>query len=295
MPNVTANGIQIEYETFGDKSNTPLLLINGFGGQLIHWDEELCKQLAENNLYVIRYDNRDVGLSSKFFEKAGGPKVLESLIAVQQGKQVIPPYTLKDMADDAVGLLDSLNIEKAHVCGISMGGMIAQLVAIHYPSRIFSLISMSSSTGDPQLPPGTPEAQAALAENPPPDRDQFIGYFVKFFEALCGPGSDSDERLAKKLGEMTFDRSYYPQGRACQFLAVRTAGSSKEELKLVKIPTLVIHGDHDPVLPLEHGKATANAIPNSELVIVEGMWHVPVPRFYPQIVNAIAKHTHRIG
>ena len=165
MPTVNANEIQIEYDTFGNPSCPPLLLIMGLGGQLIHWDEDFCRQLADKGLFVIRYDNRDTGLSTKF-EAAGLPDMAALLDARLQGRSIEPPYTLEDMAADAAGLLEALNIKKAHICGSSMGGMIAQTAAIRYPARLLSLISIYSTTGDPNLPPPQPTALEALITPP---------------------------------------------------------------------------------------------------------------------------------
>jgi pimeloyl-ACP methyl ester carboxylesterase len=291
MPNVTANGIQIEYETFGESTSPALLLISGFSEQMIQWPSQFCEGLSKKGLYVIRFDNRDTGLSSKFFEKAGGEKIIEKIEAYQRGEPVEPPYTTNDMADDAIGLLDALHIEKAHICGISMGGRIAQTMAINSPTRIMSLISIASSTGESGLPQGTDEARKAVQTLPPPDREEYIKHSCDVFEALRGPFREGDMELARQLGELSFDRCYYPQGRACHALAGWTAGSRKEELKSVTVPTLVIHGEHDPIAPLEHGKATVEAIPNAKLMIVKDMWHIPVPAHYPEIIEAIIEHT----
>ncbi len=166
MPRVNANGIQLEYETFGEPTSSPLLLIIGLAEQLTSWDEELCEQLAQQGHYVIRYDNRDAGLSSKI-EEAGVPDVMRLIEALMKGEKINPPYTIEDMADDAVGLLDALGIEKAHVCGMSMGGMIAQELAIRHPQRVLSLISIYSTTGNPKLPQAKPEIMQVLLTPPP--------------------------------------------------------------------------------------------------------------------------------
>src|SRR4030043_1686051 len=168
MSRVTANGIQIEYETFGNPSSRPLLLIIGLGGQMIHWDDDLCRDLAKRGHYVIRFDNRDVGLSTKF-DEAGVPTLFETFGKIMQGEKIKPPYTLDDMADDAVGLLDALGIRPAHICGMSMGGMIAQTIAIRHPSRVLSLISIYSTTGDKDLPPPRSDVRELLLAPPPRD------------------------------------------------------------------------------------------------------------------------------
>ena len=159
MAQANSNGIQIEYETFGEPDSQPLLLIIGFAGQLILWDEELCRKIAQRDHYVIRFDNRDVGLSTKM-DDAGVPDIMKTIEALMKGEAVQPPYTMEDMADDAVGLLDALDIEKAHICGMSMGGMIAQTIAVNYPQRVASLISIYSNMGDPEDPQPKPEASS---------------------------------------------------------------------------------------------------------------------------------------
>jgi pimeloyl-ACP methyl ester carboxylesterase len=297
MPNVTANGIQIEYDTFGDPLSPPLLLIMGYGCQMILWDEEFCRQLVEKGHYVIRYDNRDIGLTSKFFEKSGGPKILEMLVALQRGEEVSNvPYTLYDMADDAIGLLDSLSIEKAHICGLSMGGSIAQIMATRYPSRVLSLISiMAGMGGDLDLYPPAPETQAALATLPPAEREEFIKYFINIMTTIAGPNMPPDEKLVYQQGAITYDRCYYPQGMVCQLVALLATGSRKEEVKSITAPTLVIHGDADPLAPLGMGKSTAETIPGAELLIIKDMGHgLSCPEVWPTIVEAIAKHTRKV-
>jgi pimeloyl-ACP methyl ester carboxylesterase len=293
MPNVAANGIRIEYDTFGAPSSQPLLLIMGFSGQMVGWYEELCNQLAKQGLYVIRFDNRDVGLSSKI-DEAGEPNVIEILAAYQRGEEVKPPYTLDDMADDAIGLLDALTIDKAHICGVSMGGMIAQIIAIRYPSRVSSLISMRSSTGDPELPQGKPEVWALLLSPRPAEREANIEHGINFLRALEGSKFPPDEQLVRRIAELAYDRCYHPQGIARQAVASMTAGNRTQALKSVTAPTLVIHGSEDPIFPVEHGKATAEAISGAELLIIEGMGHgFSNPEVWPRLVDAIAAHTHK--
>jgi len=291
MSNVEANGIQIEYETFGDPKEPPLLLIIGFTGQLIAWDDGLCEQLAQHGHYVIRFDNRDVGLSSKL-EEAGVPDIG----AMLRGETIDIPYTIEDMADDAVGLLDALGIEKAHICGMSMGGMIAQAVAINHPKRILSLISIYSTTGNPELPPPTPEAMEVLLTPPPLEREANIEHTLKFFRWITGPGFSFDEEWSRKLAAQAYDRAFYPMGAARQFAALFTQKNRKPALTSVSVPTLVIHGSDDPLLPVEDGKDTAEAVPGAELIIIEGMGHdLPHGGAWPQIIDAIVDHTRKVG
>ena len=293
MPSVDANGIQIEYETFGDKSGRPLLLIIGLGAQMIHWDDNLCKDLAARGHYVIRFDNRDVGLSTKFGE-TGMPNLPEIFGKLLRGEKVKPPYTLDDMADDAVALLDTLNIPKAHICGMSMGGMIAQTIAIRHPERVLSLISIYSTTGNPQVPQAKPEIIGLLTTPPPGERQAYIEHMLVVFKTISGPGFPPDEAWTRKIMGETYDRSFYPEGMARQLVAILTHGNRAPALSSVKVPTLVIHGTSDPLVSVEGGKDTARAIPGAELMLIEGMGHdLPHGGAWPRIVEAIAKHTQK--
>jgi len=295
MPNVKVNGIQIEYDTFGNSSSPPLLLIIGVGCQMIFWDEELCERLAAKDLYVIRFDNRDVGLSTKL-EEAGVPDIMAALGALIQGETIQTPYTLDDMADDAVGLLDALGIEKAHICGTSMGGMIAQTVAIRHPSRVLSLIPIYGSTGNPELPRPKPEALDFFITPPPEEREAFIEHMVKGLQMLAGPGFPFDEEWHRNLAAQSYDRAFYPQGMARQLVAIWAHGNRKPALASVTAPTLVIHGSDDPIIPVEAGKDTAEAIAGANLLIIEGMGHdFPHSGAWPQIIDAIAEHTHKVS
>ena len=290
MSNVEANGIQIEYETFGEPKLPPMLLIIGFAGQLIVWDDELCEQLAQRGYYVMRFDNRDVGLSSKL-EVAGVPDIG----ALLRGETIDIPYTIEDMADDAVGLLDALGIEKAHICGMSMGGMIAQAVTINHPQRVLSFISIYSTTGNPELPPPTPEAMEVLLTPPPLEREANIEHTLKFFRRITGPGFPFDEEWHRKLAAQAYDRAFYPQGAARQLAAIFTQKNRKPALTSVSVPTLVIHGSDDPLLPVEGGKDTAEAVPGAELKIIAGMGHdLPHGGAWPQIIDAIVDNTHKV-
>lgn len=294
MPNLTANGIKIEYDTFGDPSSPPLLLIMGLGRQMIAWGEAVCDQLARQGLYVIRFDNRDVGLSSKI-DEAELPNIEEVLAARQSGEKAKIPYTLDDMADDAIGLLDALGIERAHICGISMGGMIAQIMAVRYPSRVWSLVSMESGTGAPDLPPAKPEVIALLLAPRPAERDAYVEHMLNIFRTIAGSKIPIDEQLTRRLSEQSYDRCYYPQGVARHWAAIIAAGDRTQALKSVTAPTLVIHGSEDPLVPIEHGKATAEAVPGAEVLIIEGMGHGLHYEVWPRLVNAIAAHTQKAG
>jgi pimeloyl-ACP methyl ester carboxylesterase len=289
MPNVTANGIQIEYDTFGDSSLPPLLLIMGLGMQMIAWDEDFCKKLVEKGLYVIRFDNRDVGLSTKF-EGAGVPDVMAALTAFMQGQEVEAPYNLDDMTDDAVGLLDALGIEKANICGASMGAAITQTIGYRHPTRILSLIPIMGPTGNPELPQPKPEAMEILLTPAPEEREAYIEHAVRNSKILWG-SLNFDEEYSRQRAARAYDRSFYPQGVARQLVASLAHGNRKPHLASVTAPTLVIHGVEDPLVPVEHGKDTAEAIPGAEILLIDGMGHSLPKEAWSQIVDAIAKHT----
>lgn len=292
MPSVLANNIRIEYDTVGNPSHPPLLLIMGLGGQLIHWDENFCRRLADQGLFIIRYDHRDTGLSTKF-ETAGLPDVNDLLNASRQTQSINAPYTLHDMADDAAGLLDALNIPRAHICGTSMGGMIAQTLAIRHPERVLSLISIYSTTGNPDLPPPQPAAMEALMTPQPAERQAFIDFNVKTHRAIAGSGYPFDEAFIRTISARSYDRAFHPQGVGRHMLAVMAQENRTSALAAVAVPALVIHGTADPLVPVAHGQDTADAIPGAQLLLVDGMGH-DLPRangLWPQVIDAIAAHT----
>nr|ACL67850.1 lipolytic enzyme [uncultured bacterium] len=293
MAITNANGIQIEYDTFGKSGEPALLLIVGLANQLIHWDEALCQQLARRGHYVIRFDNRDAGLSTKLAE-AGIPDIGQIMEARRKGEEIKPPYTIEDMADDAVGLLDALGIEAAHICGMSMGGMIAQTIALNHRQRVLSLISIYSHTGNPALPEPKPEALEILFTRPPEERQANIEYALKVFRTLSGSGFPLDEEWHRNIAAQAYDRAFYPEGVARQLAAVLTQKNRKSELGSVCVPTLVIHGADDLLVPVEGGKDTAAAVPEAELIIIDGMGHdLPHAGAWPQIIDAIVGHTHK--
>ena len=283
------NGLEITYDAFGDPSAPPLLLIMGLGAQMIAWDEEFCAQLAARGYWVIRFDNRDVGLSTKL-DEAGVPDIFTLMQAQSQGEAAQAPYTLRDMADDAVGLLAALAVESAHVVGVSMGGMIAQEMAIHHPNRVRTLTSIMSTTGDPELPPPKPEALSVLLTPFPADRDAFIEDSIQAWQVLSGPGFPLDQDLIKERAGRSFDRGLSLAGTARQMAAVVTSGSRREALRLVTVPTLVIHGDADPLVPVECGMDIANSIPGAELMVIKGMGHDLPLAVVPRVIEAIVNH-----
>jgi pimeloyl-ACP methyl ester carboxylesterase len=289
MPNVTANGIQIEYDTFGDSSFPALLLIAGNGAQMIVWDAEFCELLAKTGLFVIRFDNRDAGLSTKF-DESGIPDIMAAIKAAMEGKPVESAYTLDDMADDSVGLLNALGIEKAHICGASMGGMIAQVISYRHPKYALSLTSIMSTTGNPDLPYGKLDAIAAVVAPAPEERKAYVEHFVNVWRRIWSPGFPFEEERVRTFMEKSYDRSYCPQGMARQNTAVIASGDRRLLLSSIKAPTLVIHGADDPLIPVEGGKDTARVIPGASLLIINGMGHDMPKGVWAEIVDAISKH-----
>ena len=294
MPRVETNGIQVEYDTFGDRSARPLLLVMGLGGQMIMWDEEFCEQLADCGHFVVRFDNRDIGFSTQFDEH--GPPDMAAMMAAFAGGEAPPSaYTLDDMADDAAGLIEALELEAAHVCGASMGGMIAQTLAIRYPRRVKSLVSIMSTTGEPELPGPSPEAMSILVGPPPQTREEAIERGVKLWSVIGSPGFPFDEERTRERAGRFYDRANHPEGQARQLAAIVSHGSRREALTRLDVPTLVIHGAADPLVPVAGGRDTAAAIPGAELLVVEGMGHDLPPGAWPTIVPAIERHTQAAG
>jgi pimeloyl-ACP methyl ester carboxylesterase len=290
MSKVTANEIQIEYDTFGDSFFPALLLIAGNGAQTIFWDVEFCELLVKKGYFVIRFDNRDAGLSTKF-EEAGIPDFPTAIKALMEGKPVDSAYSLDDMADDAVGLLNALGIERAHICGASMGGMIAQVIAYRHPKHVLSLTSIMSTTGNPDLPQGKPEALAAVLAPAPQEREAFVEHMMNVWRKIWSPGFPFEENRARTFIENSYDRSYYPQGAVRQNLALLANGDRRASLSKIAVPTLVIHGADDPLILVEGGKDTARVIPGASLLIINGMGHDMPKGGWAQIVDAISKHT----
>jgi pimeloyl-ACP methyl ester carboxylesterase len=293
MASIQANGITIEYDTFGDRAGRPLLLIMGLGGQMIHWDEAFCRDLAGRGHFVIRFDNRDVGLSTHF-DQAGVPRFQEVMAAAARGERIEVPYSLDDMADDAFGLLDGLGLPRAHVCGASMGGMIAQAMAIRHPARLLSLISIMSRTGDPAVAVPAPEVMAALSTPAPVEREAFIEHTVKMQRIVGSPGFPLNEQDARERAARAFDRAFDPAGVARQMAAVMAQSNRKPALASLRVPTLVIHGSSDPLVPVEAGYDTAQAVPGAEMLVIEGMGHEMPKGAWPRIVEAISAHTAKV-
>jgi pimeloyl-ACP methyl ester carboxylesterase len=292
MPRIATNGVELEYEAFGVARAPAILLIMGLGAQMILWDEEFCEALAGRGYRVIRFDNRDVGLSTKL-EHAGVPNMATALGAVAQGRLPSAPYTLHDMADDTEGLLGALGIDAAHVVGASMGGMIAQTLAIRHPQRIRTLTSIMSTTGNPELPRATPAAMQVLMTPAPTHREGFIEHHVEVSKVIGSPGFPFNAERVRARGARVFDRGGSPAGIARQMVAILASGNRKPALASVRAPTLVIHGDADPLVPIAAGHDTAEAVPGAELLVIEGMGHDLPREAWPRLVDAIAKHAGR--
>jgi pimeloyl-ACP methyl ester carboxylesterase len=290
MVTARANSIDIEYETFGDPADPPMLLIMGLGGQLIVWDDELCRQLAARGFHVIRFDNRDVGLSTKLDDLSE-----PDMMALLQGDRASVAYDLEDMASDAAGLLDALGIERAHIVGVSMGGMIGQVLAIEHPDRVLSLASIMSNTGDPSVGQPTPEAIQVLMKPPLTEREAVIESEVETTRILGSPGFPFDEERTRRRAAASFDRSFHPAGVNRHVGAVVAAADRTERLTRVDVPTVVIHGSADPLVTPSGGEATAKAIPGAELIVIEGLGHELPPGAWPIVIEAVVANAKRSG
>ncbi len=292
MPTLTANGIRIAYEEFGDRAAAPVLLIMGLGAQMVLWREDFCRLLAARGHRVIRFDNRDVGESS-WLDSLGVPDVMGAFAAAATQQPFAAPYLLRDMAADAAGLLDGLAIEAAHVVGTSMGGMIAQTMAIEAPARVRTLTSIMSTTGAPGLPTPRPEVAAVLITPPPPTRAEAIEHGVTVYRTIGSPGFPFDEAEVRHLATVMYDRGFHPLGVARQLVAVLASGDRTAALAGLRLPTLVVHGTDDPLVPFPAGQATAAAIPGAELLAIEGMGHDMPRPIWPRLVDAISALTAR--
>lgn len=287
---VHSNGIIIAYETFGNKANEAIILIQGTGATMLHYPEELCEKLASKGFYVIRFDNRDIGLSTHL-DSLGQPNWEGIGPYVGTCKQSILPYTLLDMGNDVVGLMDALNIKKAHIVGASMGGSIAQLIAINFPNKVLSLTSMSATSGNPLRPQGDEKALAAMATSPPVtfNADSLSSYLINVYKSLGAV--DVDSVLMKRAMKHIKERNWEPLAVNRQVAAVIIGDNCDRRPDLVnlKMPALIIHGELDPLVPLEAGKEVAASISNSELCIINGMGHDISLVFVDQIVECITK------
>ena len=291
MPQITANGITLEYEAFGDPANPPLLLVMGLGAQMTLWPIELIEALTARGYYVIRYDNRDIGLSEKFGH-AGVPDVRKVALMKLFGLRPKLPYRLADMAADAADLLRALGIDKAHVVGASMGGMIVQLLAANHPEKVLSMTSVMSTTGNRRLPRPRPEALKALMDRPPANAtlDQVVPVVINVSRAIGSPAYPVPETRLRERIERDFHRSFYPQGAARQLAAIIDDGDRRARLKRIGAPSLVIHGIDDPLVPVEGGRDTAANIRGAKLHEIKGMGHDLPLELVEEISDVIASH-----
>jgi len=295
MPQAKANGITLEYDIHGPASGEPTLLIMGLGAQMTRWPLPFIEMLAERGLRVIRFDNRDVGLSERI-ESGGVPDLTKVMGALMQGQKPDVPYRLDDMAADAVGLLDALGIARAHIVGASLGGMVAQLVAADHPDRVLSLTSIMSTTGNRELPPAKPEAMAVLnnrGPDPTVDIEGYLAHAVTGARAIGSPGYPADDAGVRERSLNDFRRSYYPVGFARQYAAAAASADRRPKLAGITAPTVVIHGDADPLVPVEGGRDTAANVPGAELRVVPGMGHDFPPALFETIADGIMRAVER--
>ncbi|MGH9048056.1 MAG: alpha/beta fold hydrolase [Acidimicrobiales bacterium] len=284
MASIQANGITVEYETFGNSADPPLLLVMGLGAQMIAWDDDFVASLAQRGFYVIRYDNRDVGLST-WFDEAGPPDIAAALSGDAKA-----PYLLADMADDAAGLLDALGIDSAHIVGASMGGMIVQSMAIGHPSRVRTLTSIMSTTGAPDVGQPHEAAMQALLSPPPTDKQSAINGSLAAWAVMGSPGYPlHEDRISANVGA-AFDRAFHPEGTARQLVAIVASPDRTPDLKGLDIPTLVIHGESDTLVDPSGGKATADAVPGAELWMIPGVGHDLPMELFDEFADRIAAH-----
>ncbi len=288
MPKIESNGIELEYELIGNPSDPTLLLITGLGMQLIRWPEEFCQQLADRGFLVVRFDNRDSGLSTK---SEGLPEIF-SIIA---GDTSTAPYLLSDMADDTAGLVKGLGFDRVHVMGVSMGGMITQALAIQYPELVRSACSIMSTTGDRAVGAPTSEALQALMRPVATSREEAVVASVAGTRVISSPGFPFDEAWVTAQAERSYDRCYCPEGTARQLAAILASPDRTEHLRQLDLPFLVVHGDGDPLINVSGGVATAEAVPGAEFMLIPGMGHdLPQP-VWGQIIDGIVKNIEHAG
>ncbi|GAC1590577.1 MAG: alpha/beta hydrolase [Acidimicrobiales bacterium] len=286
MPSTHANGITLYYETHGDPASPPLLLVMGLGAQLTAWPDEFVDLLVARGFFVIRHDNRDVGLST-WFDEAGTPD-----LAAAVAGNADPAYLLSDMADDAVGLLAALGIDSAHIVGASMGGMIAQTIAINHPERVRSLVSIMSTTGAPDVGQPRPDIYPLLLRPAPTTREEAVEAGVLGARLIGSTGYPFDEAGTRKRAAASYDRAFHPVGTGRQLVAILASGDRTDALRQLDIPTLVIHGEADPLVDVSGGKATAAAVPGSTLHLMAGMGHDLPAGLWDTLAEDIASHAH---
>jgi len=282
------HGITLCYETFGDPNDPTLLLVMGLGGHMVEWRDELCEQFVERGFHVVRFDNRDAGLSTFVSDPVNIFAVLD---AVTNGAKPVVPYLVTDMAGDVVGLLDHLGIDRAHVVGMSLGGMIAQTLAIEHPSRVATLTSVMSTTGDPDVGLPAPEAIDALLQPPPQTREEAQDRRVLHANIWGSPGLWDEAELRELAGEL-WDRQHNPLGATRQLAAILASGSRAEGLRTLDVPTQAIHGTADKLIDSSGSVRLAELVPDAELLMVEGMGHDLARPLWPRLVDTITAHAH---
>jgi pimeloyl-ACP methyl ester carboxylesterase len=288
VPRAKTNGIELEYETFGDPANPTMALVMGFAMQMIGYDERFCAGLASKGFHVVRLDNRDIGLSTKL-GALGAPDILRAM----QGDASAATYAIEDMADDLAGLLPAIGVEKAHLVGVSMGGFIAQETAIRHPGRVLSVASIMSSTGNRMVGQGRPEVLRVLMSRPPVTREAAVDRAVEVWRALGSPGFPFDEARVRANGARAWDRDHEYAGVGRQMAAILTMRDRTADLGRVRAPVLVIHGAEDPLIAVSGGEATAQAVPGARLVVIPGMGHdLPEP-VWPTIISALVENASR--
>jgi pimeloyl-ACP methyl ester carboxylesterase len=286
VPRATCNGIEIEYEVHGDPEDPPVLLVMGLGSQLVHWSDDFVDGLVDRGFHVVRFDNRDVGRST--WVETPELDIMTTLMSAFAGQEVEAPYLLTDLALDAIGLLDHLGIERVHVVGASMGGMIAQTMAIEHPDRVRTLTSIMSTTGEREYGQPDPAVLPEIMRPPTADRDEAIEAAVRTRRAISSP--DHFDPDARRIMEtIAHDRGRNPLGTARQLIGIAASGSRADQLAHLDVPTLVVHGDADPLVGVTGGRRTAELIPGARYVEITGMGHDLPPVFVPQVLDEIAK------
>jgi pimeloyl-ACP methyl ester carboxylesterase len=292
VPQAPVGDVRLEYEVLGDPGLPVMLLVCGWGSQLVDWELGFCSLLVDQGFRVVRFDNRDSGLS--------GPAPGTSWDRAAEGEETGAPYTLSDMAADCVGLLDHLGVATAHVAGVSMGGMIAQTLAIEHPARVASLCSLLSTTGDPAVGQPDPDSEALavlarLFNEVGEDRESVVAAEVEAARVTLGPAFRFDEAAVRQRAERDYDRAFRPDGRARQAAAIARQPDRTQALSRLRVPTLVVHGDADPLVGLSGGQATAKAIPGAELLVIPGLGHSLPEEVWPQVTQAMAANARRAG
>jgi pimeloyl-ACP methyl ester carboxylesterase len=287
MPEARNGDVTLYYETFGDPAAPALLLVNGLGSQCVNYRAEWCEGFAAAGFHVIRFDNRDVGLSTKFAHVK--PDLGAVLAAIGEGRPPELPYTIGDMAADAVAVLDAAGADTAHVFGVSMGGMIVQTLAIAHRSRVRTMTSVMSTTGDPDVGRSSPEAQALIVAPPPHTRDEYIARQLEGARAWGSPACYDADRITAWAGE-AYDRCFDPDGQGRQIMAIVAGGSRTAALGAVDLPALVIHGDADRLVDQSGGRRTADAIPGARFVVLEGLGHDYPPAYWDRFVALVSEH-----